>query len=47
MREQVTKNKMSKMGSRIDRRVLYAIALASVRTKRDGITINPVLHEYY
>jgi transposase len=42
-----TKNKMSKRGSRIGRRVLYAIALASVRTKRNGVAINPVLHEYY
>jgi transposase len=38
---------MSKRGSRIGRRVLYAIALASVRTKRYGVAINPVLHEYY
>ena len=42
-----TENKMSKSGSRIGRRVLYAIALASIKTKRNGIAINPVLHEYY
>lgn len=42
-----SKNKMSKRGSRIGRRVLYAVALASVRTKRNGEAINPVLQEYY
>ncbi|MDD4593188.1 MAG: IS110 family transposase [Parabacteroides sp.] len=42
-----TQNKMSKRGSRIGRRVLYTIALASVRTKRNGEAINPVLQEYY
>jgi transposase len=42
-----TENKMSKRGSRIGRRVLYAIALASIRTKRNGVAINPVLYEYY
>jgi len=42
-----TKVSMSKRGSRIGRRVLYAIALASVRTKRNGEAINPVLQEYY
>jgi transposase len=40
-------NSMSKRGSRIARRVLYSVALASIRTKRDGTAINPVLHEYY
>lgn len=42
-----TKNKISKRGSRIGRRVLYAIALASVRVKRCGDAINPVLQTYY
>jgi transposase len=42
-----TENTMSKRGSRIGRRVLYAIALASVRTKRNGDAINPVLRDYY
>jgi transposase len=42
-----TENKMSKRGTRIGRRVLYAIALASVRVKRNGVAINLVLHEYY
>lgn len=42
-----TKVSLSKWGTRIGRRVLYAIALASVRTKRDWEAINPVLHDYY
>ncbi len=42
-----TENKMSKRGTRIGLRVLYTIALASVRVKRNGVAINPVLHEYY
>lgn len=42
-----TENKMSKRGTRIGRRVLYAIALASVRVKKNGEAINPVLYEYY
>ena len=42
-----TENKMSKRGSKIARRVLYSVALASVRIKQNGIAINPVLHEYY
>ncbi|SNX53889.1 IS110 family transposase [Thermoanaerobacterium sp. RBIITD] len=42
-----TDNKMSKRGSKIARRVLYAIALASVRVKRNDIAINPVLYDYY
>jgi transposase len=42
-----TENKMSKRGTRIGRRVLYAVALASIRVKRNGVAINPVLHEYY
>ena len=42
-----TNNKMSKRGTRIGRRALYAVALASVRKKRNGAAINPVLYEYY
>lgn len=42
-----TENKMSKRGSKIARRVLYSIALASVRLKQNGVATNPVLHEYY
>ncbi|WP_455810069.1 IS110 family RNA-guided transposase [Clostridium butyricum] len=40
-------NKISKRGTRIGRRALYAIALASIRTNRNGIPINKVLLEYY
>src|SRR5690606_20047061 len=42
-----TENKMSKRGTRIGRRVLYAIALASIRVKRNGVAVNPVLYDYY
>lgn len=39
--------KMSKRGTRFGRRALYAAALASIRTKRNGQAINPVLLKYY
>jgi len=42
-----TKNKMSKRGSKILRRILFTIALANIRTKRDSKPCNPVLLEYY
>lgn len=42
-----TKNKMSKRGSRLLRRVLFTAALANVRKKRNGKEYNPVLYEYY
>jgi transposase len=42
-----TENKMSKRGTRIGRRVLYAIALASVRVNKNGEAVNPVLRKYY
>ncbi|ADQ06581.1 transposase IS116/IS110/IS902 family protein [Caldicellulosiruptor hydrothermalis 108] len=42
-----TKNKMSKRGSKILRRILFTIALANIRTKRDSKPCNPVLFEYY
>lgn len=42
-----TRNKMSKRGSRLLRRVLFTIALANIRTKRDKTACNPVLLEYY
>lgn len=42
-----TKNKMSKRGSKIGRKVLYAIALASVRNKPNGVPNNLVLQQYY
>lgn len=38
---------MSKRGSRIARRAIFAIALACIRTKRNGEALNPYLHEYY
>ena len=42
-----TKNKMSKRGSRLLRRVLFTTALANIRKKRNGKEHNPVLYEYY
>ena len=38
---------MSKRGSKIARRALFAVALASIRSTRNGIPLNPVLHDYY
>lgn len=40
-------NKISKRGTRIGRRALYAVALASIRSNRNGIPINKVLSDYY
>jgi transposase len=40
-------NKISKRGTRIGRRALYAVALASIRSNRNGIPINKVLLDYY
>jgi transposase len=40
-------NKISKRGTRIGRRALYAVALASIRSTRSGVPINKVLLEYY
>lgn len=42
-----TKNHMSKRGSKFARRVLFAAALASVRTNKNGTDVNPVLKAYY
>ena len=42
-----TRNKMSKRGSRLLRRVLYTTALANIRSKRNKEAINPVLMDYY
>jgi transposase len=42
-----TRVKMSKRGSRIARRAIYSIALVSISIKRNGITNNSVLREYY
>lgn len=39
--------KISKLGTRIGRRALYAVALASIRRNPNGIPINKVLLEYY
>lgn len=38
---------MSKRGSGIARRAIFAVALASIRTKRNGEGINPYLRQYY
>lgn len=40
-------NKISKRGTRIGRRALYAVALASIRSSRNGVPINKVLLGYY
>ena len=39
--------KMSKRGSKLGRRVLFTIAMASIRKTRNGDAINPVLKAYY
>jgi transposase len=41
------RNKMSKRGTAIGRRALYAIALASVRKTRNKVPMNQVLYDYY
>ncbi|MFA9399457.1 MAG: IS110 family transposase, partial [Clostridiaceae bacterium] len=41
------KIKMSKRGTRFGRRALYSAALASIRTKRNGLATNQVLLKYY
>ncbi|ANP69492.1 IS110 family transposase [Clostridium tyrobutyricum] len=41
------KNVMSKRGTRIGRRALYAVALASIRKNRSGEPINKVLLNFY
>lgn len=38
---------MSKRGSKLGRRVLFTIAMASIRKTRKGEFINPVLKDYY
>ena len=42
-----TRNKMSKRGSRLLRRVIFTTALVNVRSKRNGDKTNPVLYEFY
>lgn len=44
---QGNQNKISKRGTRIGRRALYAVALASIRRNRNGMPINKVLLDYY
>lgn len=42
-----TKVSMSKRGSRLSRRILFTIALVSVRGSKSGTPNNPVIKEYY
>ena len=42
-----SRNRMSKRGAPLLRRVLYMIAMISVRTKRNREAVNPVLRKYY
>jgi len=42
-----TKNKMSKGGSEILRKVLFCIGFSNIRTKRNNQPCNPVLYKYY
>ena len=39
--------KMSKRGTKLGRRVLFTIAMASIRRTRNGYAVNPVLRAYY
>lgn len=39
--------KMSKRGTRLGRRVLFVIAMASIRRARNGTAVNPILRSYY
>src|SRR5665648_787002 len=41
------RNKISKRGTRIGRRILFTVAMASIRRTRDGKEINPVLRDFY
>lgn len=41
------KNKMSKRGTKIGRRVLYTLALSSIRKSKSGKPINTVLYHFY
>lgn len=42
-----TKVSMSKRGSKIARRVLFTVALSSIRGSKNGVPNNPVLKKYY
>ena len=41
------RNKISKRGTRIGRRILFTVAMASIRRTRNGRAINPVLRDFY
>ncbi len=41
------KNKMSKRGTALGRKVLYSVALSSVRKSKNGKAVNQVLYDYY
>ncbi|MBN2881457.1 IS110 family transposase [Candidatus Woesearchaeota archaeon] len=41
------KNKMSKRGTSLGRRVLYTLAMASIRKSKSGTANNKILHHYY
>jgi len=41
------RNKISKRGTRLGRRVLFTAALGSIRTTSKGDPINPILRDYY
>lgn len=41
------RNKISKRGTRFGRRVLFTVALSSIRTTCNGNAINPILRDFY
>ena len=41
------RNKISKRGTRIGRRILFTVAMASIRRTRNGKEINPILRDFY
>lgn len=42
-----THNKLTKRGSNLPRKILYNLAIASIKTLRNGVPANPVLLAYY
>lgn len=42
-----THNKLSKRGSSFARKILFNLAIASIKTRRNGVAANPILLEYY
>ncbi|WP_428868884.1 transposase, partial [Clostridium sediminicola] len=42
-----TKNRLTKRGSRLGRKVLFNLAINSIKTRKNGIAANPVLLAYY